>query len=127
MFPPGLTKGANVLPGGPLNAAVGQTVMFKTKLPPGTVLFTVRWTFDGNNIISVTNVNVTGPGYEGRITLFMDTGSLELRSLTVNDSGEYTVTILQVGGSEFLSGNTRLNVDGEQKFHMNLFQQFRKK
>ena len=111
---PGLTKGAGVLPDGPLNATVGGTVMFTTTLAPEQ-LTSIHWTFEGNAITSSVE-NSTGPGYEGRITLFLATGSLELRSLTLNDSGEYRVVIQQQ--TELVEGSTRLEVYGEQMFHM---------
>uniref|UniRef100_A0A4W6BM73 Ig-like domain-containing protein n=1 Tax=Lates calcarifer TaxID=8187 RepID=A0A4W6BM73_LATCA len=106
----GLTSGVGVLPADSLNAAVGGTVMFTTTLiPPETQFVSVVWTFNGNNIItSTTALNTTGPEYEGRITLFSSTGSLEVRNLTLNDSGEYRVNIIPAGRS--LSGHTRLDV-----------------
>lgn len=54
---------------------------------------------------------VTGEGYVGRISLDNSTGSLELRKLTIADSGEYRV-ILRESDLMYLS-NTSLNVYGE--------------
>uniref|UniRef100_A0A8C9ZYD6 Ig-like domain-containing protein n=1 Tax=Sander lucioperca TaxID=283035 RepID=A0A8C9ZYD6_SANLU len=116
LSPPGLTKGAGVLPDGPLNAAVGATVMFTTTLTPSDKPFlSVVWTFGTKNIITSSIVNKTGPEYEGRITLFMSTGSLELRNLALNDSGEYSVSIVP-DGEPVKGGSTTLKVLGEQMF-----------
>uniref|UniRef100_A0A671WAX2 Ig-like domain-containing protein n=1 Tax=Sparus aurata TaxID=8175 RepID=A0A671WAX2_SPAAU len=68
----------------------------------------VTWSFsDVNIIMSQTAINITDPAYPDRITLFPSTGSLELRDLTLNDTGEYTVTIISNAGAA-LKGNCRL-------------------
>ncbi|XP_068568956.1 carcinoembryonic antigen-related cell adhesion molecule 5-like [Cebidichthys violaceus] len=104
-----LTKGAGVLPDGPLNAAVGETVMLSTMLTPSETPFqSVTWKFGGKNIYFNVN-NFTEPEYEARITFFISTGSLELRNLTHNDSGEYSV-FFSIAGEPPKEGNTRLDV-----------------
>ncbi|XP_070690983.1 cell adhesion molecule CEACAM5-like [Pempheris klunzingeri] len=106
----GLTRGSGLLPDGPLNATVGETVMFNTSLPPTEKPFvTANWKFGAKNIITANIVNTTGPGYEGRITFFPSTASLELRNLALNDSGKYTINITPQGTEE-ISGITTLAV-----------------
>ncbi|KAM8869647.1 cell adhesion molecule CEACAM1-like isoform 2-T2 [Spinachia spinachia] len=105
----GWTKGAGVLPDGPLNVAVGETVMFHPTLTaPETAILTVRWKF-GATVITNSNGNFTAPEYEGRITLFRSTRSLELRNVTPGDSGQYSVLIVQVDGA-LADGETKLDV-----------------
>ncbi|XP_040900134.1 carcinoembryonic antigen-related cell adhesion molecule 1-like [Toxotes jaculatrix] len=106
----GVSEGAGVLPDDSLNAAVGGSVMFTTTLsPPGTPFLSVTWAFGVKQIITSHISNFTEPEYEGRITLFRSTGSLELRNLTVSDSGEYGVTITPADGVAVL-GQTRLEI-----------------
>ncbi|XP_044215012.1 carcinoembryonic antigen-related cell adhesion molecule 5-like [Thunnus albacares] len=110
----GLTKGVDVLPDGPLNAAVGGTVIFNTTLtPPERPFLVVAWSVIINNterfIITSGSSNNTGPEYEGRITLYRSTGSLELRNLTLNDSGRYIVSIIPDGGNPII-GSTELKI-----------------
>uniref|UniRef100_A0A4W6BIL0 Ig-like domain-containing protein n=1 Tax=Lates calcarifer TaxID=8187 RepID=A0A4W6BIL0_LATCA len=113
LYPPGLTSGAGLLPADSLNAAVGGTVTFTTTLTPQENQF-VAWTFDFNNIITTnTTSETTAPQYEGRITLNKTTGSLQLRNVSLTDSGEYRVSIISPGGG-FHTGHTRLDVYGEQ-------------
>uniref|UniRef100_A0A3Q4HH85 Ig-like domain-containing protein n=1 Tax=Neolamprologus brichardi TaxID=32507 RepID=A0A3Q4HH85_NEOBR len=83
---------AGVLPDDRLNAAVGETVMFNTTVTPTEKPFqSVNWSFNFSKPIIVINSQETiGPEYEGRITFFPSTASLELRSLTLDDTGPYT-------------------------------------
>ncbi|TNN23451.1 hypothetical protein EYF80_066428 [Liparis tanakae] len=91
--------------------------MFTTTVTlPETQAVTIRWQFGDKDIIYFNLVNFTAPEYEGRITLFMSTGSLELRSLALHDSGEYSVSILQPGVLP-MDGKTTLSVYGEQTPH----------
>ncbi|XP_072251141.1 cell adhesion molecule CEACAM5-like [Leuresthes tenuis] len=108
----GLTEGGGVLPDG-LNAAVGGTVNFTTNLSPTETPFQfVSWSFGADHIpiiTSDTTSNITGPEYEGRITLFTSTGSLELRNLKLSDGGDYAVTV-RSAGELAKQGQTRLAV-----------------
>uniref|UniRef100_I3K5W9 Ig-like domain-containing protein n=1 Tax=Oreochromis niloticus TaxID=8128 RepID=I3K5W9_ORENI len=121
LSPAGFTEGAGVLPDGPLNAAVGETVMFTTTLTPTEKPFqVVGWSFNkSKTIIISTNVNITGPEYEGRITFFPSTASLQLRSLTLNDSGEYIISILQADATNH-QGRTTVVIYGEQMLKSNI-------
>lgn len=107
----GLTEGVSVLPEGPLSATVNDTVIFTTTLPPTEIPFlNVEWHFGTTSIISSRdNNNQTAPEFEGRITLFISTGSLELRNVTLEDIGEYRVNIIPHEGIG-KAGSTRLNV-----------------
>lgn len=98
-----------------LNAAVRETAMFNTTLSPTEKPFqSVNWVFNSITtiIIVMNSENIIGPEYEGRITFFPSTASLELRSLTLDDTGDYTVTIIQDG--IILNGRTTLEIYGEQ-------------
>uniref|UniRef100_A0A8C6T776 Ig-like domain-containing protein n=1 Tax=Neogobius melanostomus TaxID=47308 RepID=A0A8C6T776_9GOBI len=97
----GLTSGAGVLPHDPVDAAVGDTVMFTTSLDPTQtpLSFTsILWKFGSKDIITSADTNITAPEYEDRITLFVSTGSLQLRNVTMSDAGEYNVTITMADG-----------------------------
>uniref|UniRef100_A0A3P9AYF6 Ig-like domain-containing protein n=1 Tax=Maylandia zebra TaxID=106582 RepID=A0A3P9AYF6_9CICH len=108
--PAGFTEGVGVLPDDRLNAAVGGTVMFTTTLSPSEKPFSsVNWSFNVSTtiIIFVINAeNIIGPEYEDRITFFPSTVSLELRSLTLDDTGEYGVNAVHDG--TILNGRTTL-------------------
>ena len=111
-----------MLSDGPLNAAVGGTVIFNITLtPPEKPFLGVIWSVIINNtersIITSTSSNAIGPEYEGRITLYRSNGSLELRDLTLNDSGKYRGSIITDGGDQII-GFTELKIFGEQMFHM---------
>uniref|UniRef100_A0A3B3WCQ5 Ig-like domain-containing protein n=1 Tax=Poecilia mexicana TaxID=48701 RepID=A0A3B3WCQ5_9TELE len=83
-----------------------------TNLNPTTIPFqVVTWTFSSENdiIVSFPTVNTTDPEYEDRITLFLSTGSLELRNLKLGDSGDYRVHVIPAEDVE-KSGITRLQI-----------------
>ncbi|KAK7886851.1 hypothetical protein WMY93_026472 [Mugilogobius chulae] len=105
-----LASGAGLLPDS-VNAALGGTVMFTTSLSPTqTPFIAILWTVGTENIItSSAGGSVTSPEYEGRITLFISTGSLELRNVALSDTGEYSVVVFPAAGAA-MRGLTTLNV-----------------
>ncbi|XP_057689970.1 carcinoembryonic antigen-related cell adhesion molecule 5-like [Corythoichthys intestinalis] len=108
----GLTAGSGVLPNGPLMAAVGGSVRFNTTVTPTAQPFpVVTWTLIKESeeipIITARTKNITDSRFEGRITLFIQTGSLELTQLALNDSGEYRVLIITDDDKQ-ISGTTSL-------------------
>ncbi|XP_030014279.1 carcinoembryonic antigen-related cell adhesion molecule 5-like [Sphaeramia orbicularis] len=85
--------------------------MFKTTVDPTPTLFqSIVWQFKGGVIIAYTSAGTTpGPGYEDRVTVNTSTGSLELRNVSPDDSGIYTVAIVTQTGA-VLVGETTLTV-----------------
>lgn len=111
----GLCKGAGLLPNGPLNVSVGGTIVFTTTLSPTEVsIETIDWRVNETTYITFSNEtsNVTEPEYEGRVSLLPTTGSLELRNVTLSDTGLYQVYIVPRNG-RILTGSTSLQVYGE--------------
>uniref|UniRef100_A0A668AE93 Ig-like domain-containing protein n=1 Tax=Myripristis murdjan TaxID=586833 RepID=A0A668AE93_9TELE len=113
LCPPGLSHGVGVLPDN-LNGAEGGSVFFTTTVtPPEQPFVMVAWSFNNGsgdrNIIVSTSSDVIGSGYENRITFNRSTGSLELRNLTMDDTGEYRITLTPDGGVQ-KTGDCRLEI-----------------
>ncbi|XP_038850731.1 carcinoembryonic antigen-related cell adhesion molecule 5-like isoform X1 [Salvelinus namaycush] len=114
----GYCAGQDVFPPGPVNGTLGGNVIFKTTINPNT-LFAISWTFGEPPVPVVDFVSSAGPvigvGYVGRISLDNSTGSLELRKLTLIDSGTYrvslrTAAVIQVGSTSLIVYETISNV-----------------
>ncbi|KAI1886253.1 hypothetical protein AGOR_G00212090 [Albula goreensis] len=110
----GLCSGHAVLPPGPVNGAVGGNVTFNTIISSEGPIPTIIWNFDGGSgsalVISVSSgVANEGPGYEGRVSVNSFTGSLELKQITLGDTGTYTVTLI-TSKPETLTDSAVLNV-----------------
>lgn len=108
----GLVSGTqlSLLPPGSRTRAVGGNMEFTTIKPPSPPFQEITWRFQGSLVITrLSGSDTFGSGYSGRVHLDTLTGSLELQNLTLQDSGEYTVSIRPEGGAEF-SGKTNLTV-----------------
>ncbi|XP_077454255.1 hemicentin-1-like [Stigmatopora argus] len=103
----GSSHGSGVLPNN-VAAITGEKKLFIVELtPPTTPITSIVWSFtDVNGVYTeITSLNNANPTYRDRITLFPETGSLELRNLTLSDHGVYKVIITigavqQIGSSE---------------------------
>ncbi|KAL2084219.1 hypothetical protein ACEWY4_019737 [Coilia grayii] len=101
-----------VTPNGPLNKAVGEDVEFTLIDPPPAPPFQINWLFGSVLICSGSAGSVIGvnPSYEGRASLDPNTATLELRSLTLNDTGEYTLRVTMIIGQVEKEWKTTLRV-----------------
>lgn len=83
-----------MLPNDSLNASLGASITFSPTLPPQEVPFLlIDWKFNGKTIIFFNVMTTITPGYEDKANISLSTGSLELRNLALNDSGQYRVII----------------------------------
>ncbi|KAJ0000043.1 hypothetical protein NQD34_011885 [Periophthalmus magnuspinnatus] len=100
LFSSGTCYGAGVITFDLLRVPTTETVTFTTSVQPtGTPFLAVTWSFNGiTNIITSTDIDVVGSGYENRITLDKTTGSLMLGNLTEKDSGKYELIIITQTG-----------------------------
>ncbi|XP_034029882.1 carcinoembryonic antigen-related cell adhesion molecule 1-like [Thalassophryne amazonica] len=91
----GLTKAVGILPDDPLTAAVGDTVTFSTTLNPSQTQITyINWIKDSTSVVTYSEGGtIPGPDYRDRITLSPNSAALELRSVTLKDSGVYKIDI----------------------------------
>ncbi|XP_076745766.1 cell adhesion molecule CEACAM5-like [Maylandia zebra] len=95
--------------------------MFTTTLSPSEKPFSsANWSFNVSTTIIIVVINaenIIGPEYEDRITFFPSTVSLELRSLTLDDTGEYGVNAVHDG--TILNGRTTLVIhDGPENINL---------
>ncbi|KAF4088416.1 hypothetical protein AMELA_G00081640 [Ameiurus melas] len=83
----------NLLPPGPINKEVGANVLLTT-IPSSEQISIIRWHFNGTEVIKYVRPGTitVNPNYNGRVNLNYTTGDLELKNLTMADSGKYTLT-----------------------------------
>nr|XP_023659141.1 carcinoembryonic antigen-related cell adhesion molecule 5-like [Paramormyrops kingsleyae] len=80
---------------------VGDSVQFLVSTDSHNGFSFISWTVNGSTILTSDGTNtITYPVYNGRINFDITTGSLELKSLTLHDSGSYQVQIQTSGESE---------------------------
>ena len=100
-----------------LSGAVGESVMLKVDQSSPLVMASVVWTFNlasGTVIPILTSAveTITAPEYINRTKFDSITGSLELSSLTLDDTGLYEVMMIPPWGHP-LPGECNLQVQGE--------------
>eukprot|EP00066_Takifugu_rubripes_P015010 XP_011604276.1 PREDICTED: carcinoembryonic antigen-related cell adhesion molecule 1-like [Takifugu rubripes] len=107
----GFCSAAGIITGEDVRGVKGESVTFATSLEPSAESFlALTWSFNRTtNIITSTSTDVVGKGYESRIALNKQTGSLLLSNLTEEDSGEYELIIFPYGGQQ-LQGSATLKV-----------------
>ncbi|XP_028678858.2 uncharacterized protein LOC114667649 [Erpetoichthys calabaricus] len=99
-----------ITPKSPVIGFVGGKVTLNVSIDPPFVAEEGTWALNSKVLLLWKGPNITfyQAGYTGRVVLDTITGSLVLHSLTVDDSGEYNVTISV--NTQTLSGVVRLNV-----------------
>ncbi|XP_077577887.1 hemicentin-1-like isoform X2 [Stigmatopora nigra] len=102
------SHGLGVLPDN-MAAIKGEKKLLAVELtPPTTPITSIVWSFTDLNgrYTEITSLNNGhNPAYRDRITLFPETGSLELRNLTLSDYGVYKV-IITVGAVQQTGSST---------------------
>ena len=99
------------------NGAVGESVLLKTDQNGPSQMLSVAWVFQLDNITQIPIItsytgDIIGRNYISRIELNKTTGSLNLSSLTLADSGLYSVNLYPPLGHP-IDGECNLQVDGE--------------
>ncbi|XP_041962122.1 carcinoembryonic antigen-related cell adhesion molecule 21-like isoform X2 [Alosa sapidissima] len=97
---------------GPLDGEVGGSVVFTLINPPSAPPTKITWTCPSNTVIitSLGDTEMIHPEYIGRVSVNKTTASLDLRSLTLHDTGEYTVNITVSSSGVEQFGKTSLAV-----------------
>ncbi|KAG9275978.1 carcinoembryonic antigen-related cell adhesion molecule 20-like isoform X3 [Astyanax mexicanus] len=105
----GVCSGENLILPSKLQNATQETALFKPiKLPTDTYNDYI-WRFGSLTIVNVVGtLDSAAAAYKNRISLDKTTLALELRNLTLNDSGEYVLSINGDKGS--YTATTRLEV-----------------
>ncbi|XP_005462004.1 uncharacterized protein LOC100705004 isoform X1 [Oreochromis niloticus] len=113
----GCCVGQRILSEGSVHAGVGSNVTLKTPIHDlqSSALF---WHFnDGKEIVNVASVSSStlrlNTSYEGRAWINPANGHLTLGALTLQDSGEYIITIVYKHGQSDIA-KIRLTVSGTQ-------------
>ncbi|XP_017561573.1 carcinoembryonic antigen-related cell adhesion molecule 5-like [Pygocentrus nattereri] len=102
----GVSLGQLVLPSRQ-NGAVGGNVEFKPISSPADTYQVITWRFGENIVIrSISGaVSIPRPEYRGRVSLDINTLALELRNLTMGDTGVYTL-IADTAASSYTAETT---------------------
>ncbi|XP_053093745.1 carcinoembryonic antigen-related cell adhesion molecule 1 isoform X2 [Pangasianodon hypophthalmus] len=90
----GFSQEQNILPPGPINKEVGANVLFTIISSPEPV-HAIRWHFNGSEVIRYIppGPEIVNSDYRGRVFLNYSSGDLELKGLSMNDSGQYTIIL----------------------------------
>ncbi|XP_017291671.1 carcinoembryonic antigen-related cell adhesion molecule 5-like [Kryptolebias marmoratus] len=112
-FLPGLCAGTSVLPSGPVDVLLGQNVTLNILVPikEGDIII---WNYsDGTDTNNVGSLRPGGPqigdSYKTRASIDPKTGFLTLTSVKNEDSGDYSINILQSSGG-ILTGEIKVRV-----------------
>ncbi|XP_015195813.2 carcinoembryonic antigen-related cell adhesion molecule 1-like [Lepisosteus oculatus] len=92
-----------LVPNKRVTGVVGGSVVLKVSVePPETQKAAISWAFNSGSglqdVIGFADEINEGDEYQGRVSLNISTGSLELRQLTLNDTGSYDITIVTKKG-----------------------------
>jgi len=93
---------------------VGKSVKLAPDNPPSsTSIRRTEWSFTTKLIITAeSGVTTISEGYKGRVEFDNNTQSLELKNLTLGDSGKYGLRVT-TKAEDILIGETSLQMFGE--------------